>query len=91
MFLRIKKKFRYYVTIHQDYKKKLFFNKPFYRNPKELIYAISNDAIPDFKEIREDYIKYIRAKLGYSERFIEKQSMKYSRKNYEDVKKTNQF
>jgi len=69
----------------------LLFNKPYYNNPKELIYAISNDAIPEFKQIREDYIKYIRSKLGYSERFIEKKSMNYSKKNHEDVKKTNQF
>lgn len=72
-------------------KKKNFFNQAFYKNPKELIYAISNDMIPEFKSIREDYIKYIRAKLGYSEKYVEKKSMNYSRKNYQDVKSTNQF
>lgn len=69
----------------------MIFNKPFYKNPKELIYAISNDNIPEFKKLREDYINYIKARLGYSQKFIEKQSMNYSKKSYEDIKKTNQF
>jgi len=47
--------------------------------------------IPEFKQVREDYIKYIKARLGYTERFIEKQSINNSKKNYQDVKKTNQF
>lgn len=69
----------------------MYAKLPFYKNPKELIYAISNDFIPEFKEIRKDYIEYIRAKLGYSKKFIEKQSLKNSRKNYESVKNTNQY
>ncbi len=56
-----------------------------------MIFAISNDAIPEFKLIRKDYIKYIRAKLGYTEKFVEKKTMNSSRKNYERVKNTNQY
>jgi len=63
----------------------------FYKNPRELIYAISNEMIPDFKDIRKDYTNYISARLGYSKKFIDRKSMEYSKKNYESVKNTNQY
>ena len=71
--------------------KKNRINKPFYTSPKELIWAISNDLIPEFKPIRNDYLEYIRCRLGYSKEFVEKATMNYQKKNYKDVKTTNKF
>ena len=47
--------------------------------------------IAEFKDVRKDYMDYIRAKLGYTKKYVEKQSMNYSKKNFQSVKKTNQF
>jgi len=81
----------YYRTIHNDYKKSLKLKKQYYKNNIELFHAIENDEIKEFQKIKDKYHTYIKAKLGYSKRYIDKQSMKYSKKQYDRIKNTNQF
>lgn len=83
--------FLYYSTIHIDYKKSLKKKKAYYKNNLELMFAIDNEDIKEFKEIKEKYQAYIKARLGYSDRYIEKQKYKHSKKNYDKTKNTNQY
>ena len=83
--------FMYYNAIHTDYMRSLRKKKPYYRNNLELMYAIDNEAIKEFSEIKEKYHKYIQAKLGYTQRYMDKQKYKASKKNYDRVKNTNQY
>ena len=81
----------YYKTIHNDYMKYIKKKKPYYKNNIELLHAIDNGHIKEFEKIKDKYHTYIKAKLGYTKKYIDKKTMKNSKKQFDNVKNTNQF
>jgi hypothetical protein len=83
--------FSYYKTIHMDYMKYLKNKRPYYKNNIELLHAIDNGLIKEFGDIKDKYHAYIKARLGYTKRYIDKKTQKRTQKQYEKIKNTNEL